>query len=189
MRRPFRLKFTLCSSNKLPLFYPAHLYNLDRRSINRWSKTTLTADVLSNIQLASPTASIWRTWRLENCSIIEKQGHVVGYNRLTISKTNGPLDVRCVLSCGSYNGVSYLSVFRINKKNRKSGGLQTRKLTSNLTACLSIFNSKIHRLTTYRIRAPSTGTGRCHPNAKIQQILQGIRNWWIVAEDVEHPVM
>jgi hypothetical protein len=60
----------------------------------------------------------------------------------------------------------------------KSGGLQTRELTSELNACLSIFNSKIHRPTTYRIvlKAPSTGTGCYHRNAKILQILYGIRN-------------
>jgi hypothetical protein len=52
-------------------------------------------------------------------SIIEKQGHVIRRNKLTLIKTNDPLDVRCVLFYGSNNGVLYLPVFRLNQKNRK----------------------------------------------------------------------
>ena len=63
-------------------------------------------------------------------------------------------------------------------EHTKSGGLQTRKLTSKLTACLSIFNSRIHGPTNYRIvlKAPSTGTDCYHLNAMVLQILYGIRN-------------
>jgi hypothetical protein len=101
------------------MFYPAKLYNLDRQSINRWSKKTLAAEVLNYIQPTSPTAKIWGSWRLENWGITEEQGHVIRHNRLTLSKTTDLLDVRCVLSNGSYKGVLYLSVFWLNQKNRK----------------------------------------------------------------------